>query len=1211
MPDWRFDRRRAGSVRGVLRLPVLLFLTALVQDRAIAQTDFDPQRFTVAAGLKLELFAAEPMLANPVALSIDGKGRMFIAESHRRSAGVFDITKHTDWLLRDLSFRSVADRETFLVDQFANDPTFLTRNSEVVRLVEDRDGDHRADHSEVFADGFNSPVDGTGAGILVRGTNVWFANVPNLWRLGDSDDNEIAAGRSPTGDQQSGRNSQKAEPMFTGFGVHIGVSGHDLHGLIKGPDGRIYMSFGDRGVCVTNREGVVINLPDTGGVLRCEPDGRKLEVFCSGLRNPQDLAFDDLGNLWTVDNDTAGPDRCRVLHLVEGGDYGWRCSYQHMKNFGPWISEELWKGGKDGVMPPAGVVSQGPAGLAFYPGTGFGDRFAGTFVHADFPGGVWAFTVKPQGASYVIDHKERILWNVWPTDVEFGPDGALYILDWVSGWAEPEKGRIYRMSPVAALDRTDALLVAETQRLLAEGMGRRKEMELLNLLGHQNRNVRLEAQWELASRGRDGFDGLRRVAFSSRETLPRLHAIWAVGQIARRIEINVGRDDFSDELFSMIPLLDDADPEVRLRTAELLADTALGNANLALIALLADPDPRVQAQALVSQGKTVTRIESRYALSAAEKAKSWLKDRLPNVGRQVSQYVNLDFEVSFHPGSQNVTELVRTNQSADPFFLRAAASYFKDLEIGESGWPSYRGVSGWPSAAATNETAAVRIAWVWALRSLTNSALAGFLTNDQPAVVLEAARAINDVPVPGGYPDLAGLLGREDLEREMQEAPPGPRSPGEQILRRAVNAHYRLGGATNARALVEYASRTDAPAVLRAEALFLLSQWEVKPFATDAPKIARVEGHGSSPIINPENYPQWFNRVNGLWQPLDVRTAEVARNALSPAIIGLLGGGPETIRMAAISAAVSLELDASETALVAIAGSTDEPAALRAASVRALGRIDGASLDEIVRVALADSNSTVRVAGMELIDRVDASLVLPHLDRLLKESGEIASRQAALRALGKSRSPQVVALLKHELDAAIDGAIPPELRLDAVEAGRANGNPQLMEIVTRYEDSLNPDDKLSAYRLALVGGDAGHGRELFFDHPTAQCIRCHKTGEDGGIVGPALDSAGLRLSREQLLESIVLPNNVIATGFENVAIVLKSGENRSGMVTREDDQRVWLVSPEEGEMTVGKSDIASRVRGLSAMPDGYGELLSKSDLRDLIEYLSTLKRPAE
>ena len=278
----------------------------------------DARRFQLAPGFKLSTWAAEPQLANGVAFSFDNLGRCYIAESHRWSVSIFDITQHTNWLWQDMSFHTVADRTAFLLRQFATNTALLTRDSELIRRVEDRSGSGRADHSEIIADGFNSAADGTAAGVLARGTNVWFANIPNLWRI-----DEVPGTDQPAGTRAMTRTRSA---LGSGFGVHIGVSGHDLHGLIKGPDGRIYMSFGDRGVCLTNREGRLINLPDTGGVLRCEPDGRDLEVFCTGLRNPQELAFDDLGNLWTVDNDTAGADPCRVLHLVEGGDYGWRTS---------------------------------------------------------------------------------------------------------------------------------------------------------------------------------------------------------------------------------------------------------------------------------------------------------------------------------------------------------------------------------------------------------------------------------------------------------------------------------------------------------------------------------------------------------------------------------------------------------------------------------------------------------------------------------------------------------------------------------------------------------------------------------------------------------------------------------------------------------------------------------------------------------------------
>src|SRR5437588_823471 len=71
-------------------------------------------RIRVPAGLKVELFAAEPMLANPVCFSIDEKGRFFVAETFRLHAGVTDIRGHMDWLDDDLAARSVADRVAML-----------------------------------------------------------------------------------------------------------------------------------------------------------------------------------------------------------------------------------------------------------------------------------------------------------------------------------------------------------------------------------------------------------------------------------------------------------------------------------------------------------------------------------------------------------------------------------------------------------------------------------------------------------------------------------------------------------------------------------------------------------------------------------------------------------------------------------------------------------------------------------------------------------------------------------------------------------------------------------------------------------------------------------------------------------------------------------------------------------------------------------------
>ncbi|MDB6031537.1 MAG: repeat protein, partial [Verrucomicrobiales bacterium] len=235
-----------------------------------------------AAGLKVELFAAEPLLENPVSISVDEKGRVFIAETHRYKDSIFDITQKPAWLLDDLSFRAPAERAAFLRRTFETNFAFMTNSSEMVRMVEDKDGDGRADVSTVVAEGFNESISGTAAGVLAKNGTVWFANIPDLWRL------QVNA---------QGKAIEKRR-LQGNFGVHIGVTGHDLHGLIIGPDGKLYFSIGDRGFKPPPNilgRGFASKflervLPDCGAVFRCNPDGTGFEVYCLGLRNPQELA---------------------------------------------------------------------------------------------------------------------------------------------------------------------------------------------------------------------------------------------------------------------------------------------------------------------------------------------------------------------------------------------------------------------------------------------------------------------------------------------------------------------------------------------------------------------------------------------------------------------------------------------------------------------------------------------------------------------------------------------------------------------------------------------------------------------------------------------------------------------------------------------------------------------------------------------------------
>ena len=213
-------------------------------DDSFLQAELAARRFQMPPGFKLEVVATEPMLANPVAISIDEQGRIFAVETHRFNTGVVDITKHTNWIEADLSLRTVEDRAKFLLENFGANRPVLTRDSERIRLLVDSDGDGRMDQATTFAEEFNGVTSGIGAGIFAQDGVAWGGVIPDLWRY-----------------EYKGSQRINATNVATGFGVHIGVTGHDLHGLIMGPDGRMYMSIGDRGFHITNREGKVLDYP--------------------------------------------------------------------------------------------------------------------------------------------------------------------------------------------------------------------------------------------------------------------------------------------------------------------------------------------------------------------------------------------------------------------------------------------------------------------------------------------------------------------------------------------------------------------------------------------------------------------------------------------------------------------------------------------------------------------------------------------------------------------------------------------------------------------------------------------------------------------------------------------------------------------------------------------------------------------------------------
>ena len=126
-------------------------------------------------------------------------------------------------------------------------------------------------------------------------------------------------------------------------------------------------------------------------------------------------------------------------------------------------------------------------------------------------------------------------------------------------------------------------------------------------------------------------------------------------------------------------------------------------------------------------------------------------------------------------------------------------------------------------------------------------------------------------------------------------------------------------------------------------------------------------------------------------------------------------------------------------------------------------------------------------------------------------------------------------------------------------------------------------------------------------------MRCHSADFDGGEAGPHLAGIGATKPREYVLESIVTPSAKIAAGFDTQVITLKSGALSAGILVSENDNDLTLRDSDGKNVVVNKSDIANRASAPSSMPPIFGAILTKAELRDLVEFVYSLKEkpPAE
>lgn len=393
---------QSGNPPFVLR-PSFLVLAGLLVSAVFAAEPGSPK--LLVPDLKLELIAAEPDLVTPIGAAVDSRGRVFVVESHTHFPKADYPGPKSD---RILIFSGTPGEKPAVFAEgfrwamnlaFAPDGSlFLTHRNGIVRL-EDKDADGKADAPRT---------------------------VLQMETKGDYPHNGIG-----------GIAFAADGALFVGIGENLG-----LEYTVRGSD-----------------QSAVFAPAGAGGIIvRCQPDGSKLELWATGFWNAFALEFDAHGRLFMVDNDPDSRPPCRLLHVIRDGYYGFQ--FRHGRNgLSPFTA---WDGELPGTLPMVAGTGEAPSAVLDARRTKLPAAFAGTLlVSATWDHAIERFRPVAAGASLRAEREVIIQGDAdfRPVALAAAPDGSVVITDWVkSDYSVHRHGRLWRLSSVNPLAQSLASL---------------------------------------------------------------------------------------------------------------------------------------------------------------------------------------------------------------------------------------------------------------------------------------------------------------------------------------------------------------------------------------------------------------------------------------------------------------------------------------------------------------------------------------------------------------------------------------------------------------------------------------------------------------------------------------------------------------------------------------------------------------------------------
>ncbi len=1066
--------------------------------------------YRVAPGYKLQLAATEPMVVNPVAMTFGDDGRLFVIE--------------------------------WMPGGGANDR---------IRVLTDKDGDGKFDEAAVYMDGLELP-----AGLLFWDGWTYLTLGHDVVRLKDAD-----------GDGKF----ETREAIVTGFGNDD--SHHRVSGLTMGPEGWIYITTGDSDARAKGSDGSTATVLRSGGVFRCKPDGSSLENVAFGMRNPfGNVAFDDEFHIFHTDNDnegSAGFTGCRILHVVEGGDYGWRLR-EGARCCQPDPDRATWNGGRPGRLGWVAETGRGaPAGLCILNSAAFPPSTRNLLVYPDvFRRSVRAYKLKPAGATYAVESEFELLGSsegvFRPDDAEVGPDGALYVLDW-----RTDHGGAGQLSGNGRLGRIYRVTWAGTKEEPGRRTMRRDRFAKMGSLS-ADRLVGDFFSEDFAARRAAGLELIRRAqrCFVPGAQTPEKEGLLLI--------------EHRDKLMDFLKAPGTGPIEQRhalavLRAYDLRFFGKLGDEGKILAKTTSDVVlRRIDYEYLGRFGKVSDRRLALALLARDEDDSQALRALAVALGR------------------------LRGLDRGRPGGVSDARTLWEELvrELDrehERVGKALRGMETDPPNQGRGEEGRVDITRVmneWSERDKKVDAKylsainADLIARRLLAMTAEHPRA--DPFLRDGFTRGLERLGPAGIDAILKAIKSDDRAEADSAL-------YALQGWRSTDGLGALMSEATSPAAITAEA----REWA-------------CFGHlrEMGPSVPPEPIVEWLDRSK---TDAPARVAAIKllapmreRGALTvpPIIPKLLRDDDPSVRRAALELAATFRSEEVKKTLVAIIKNDIRPGDERALALVALRGYDAKELTPGLLVVLNGSkNSGLRAEVLRTIAAADFAAAAREAEGFLADP-DLNLRAAAIAILGQKPETALIVARRYN-----EGKLPAGDLPRVIEAIRSHRTPEIQAasqqmLQSRLLAAPKGDEARRLRDYVSRRGNPDRGRAIYLDATRGGCAACHRLEGVGSAVGPDLTRVYETLDFDKRVEAILEPSKEIKEGYATFQVATADGRTLSGLLVADTGEGVTLKDAQGKEVKVPAKEVEQKGAVKSSlMPAGVVGHLSLDELADLLAFL--------